>query len=372
MDERVHVVRVLRALKIAFDGVSKLYISMTPDTITADTLHSTNHNGSRDTHSLCEVVAASSPVETLERATPIAVKRKADDIPLDTEINVDDAVPLRRSNRRKSIRAALKPPPSTPPKRTRGKQSTGEDALTSKKSVLATVGEDLKKCFTPDIYHKLLTPEEQTALALLVPEIDRRDTAPYLPETFFRNNRHLRECIAEFQDSLGAGLYEPVALQRMEADVEASKEKYDRWKLKNYEKNWGDQFDREDSDDTLKTIKNTMSLTDLCTYDVLHLNDELIYERTFSKPRITVRCKVKVVSVSEGLDVQCGKAVWSGVETIDDLETWILDRDKRVKQDQRLVSNAWRNIRVMRSGKQLGALAALRDSLALGLRKSSA
>ncbi|CAO3591555.1 unnamed protein product [Absidia cylindrospora] len=124
-----------------------------------------------------------------------------------------------------------------------------------------------------------------------------------------------------------------------------------------FELYWGELSDREKLHNVAGDSKS-ITLKDMCRKGLIRENDIIIYKRNFSACKVIVSKNMKVVKSDGilGLSITLDDQVYEDFETPTALETRILDHHGKVARDKRPNGNAFKSIRLIRDGKDMGRL----------------
>jgi len=183
---------------------------------------------------------------------------------------------------------------------------------------------------------------------------------PQLSEAFFKSNQFLHRCFEDFQDALYRGYLTPEAVASRKAR-EANPEQYagdDTWKDENFEAYWGQKQDQKEKLQAVAGDSRSVNLKEMCLAQLIRKDDVLVYRRNFSAVNVMVDTSMKVVRAdgTTGVSIQIGKTFFHDLETPTSLETKILDLDNRVPKDKRPNGNAFKSLKLVRGGDDLGRL----------------
>lgn len=137
----------------------------------------------------------------------------------------------------------------------------------------------------------------------------------------------------------------------------SSNSKKDKFKDEGFESYWGELIDKERAHNVAGDSKN-ITLKDMCRKGLIRENDVIVYKRNFSACKVVVSKSMTVVKASglSGISIQLDDEVFEDFETPTALETKILDHHGKVTKDKRPNGNAFKSIRLIRSGKDMGRL----------------
>ncbi|KAI9281501.1 hypothetical protein BY458DRAFT_429637 [Sporodiniella umbellata] len=121
--------------------------------------------------------------------------------------------------------------------------------------------------------------------------------------------------------------------------------------------NSSDVTDKEKINNVAGDSKN-YTLKDMCRKGLIRQDDIIIYKRNFSASKTVVSKTMTVLEASglSGITIQLDDETYHEFETPTALETKILDYQGKVTKDKRPNGNAFKSIRLIRAGKDLGRL----------------
>ncbi|KAI8342022.1 hypothetical protein BC941DRAFT_415147 [Chlamydoabsidia padenii] len=124
-----------------------------------------------------------------------------------------------------------------------------------------------------------------------------------------------------------------------------------------FELYWGILSEKEKMHNVAGDSKS-ITLKDMCRKGLIRENDVIVYKRNFSACKVVVSKTMKVIRCdgSLGLSIILDGQVYEDFETPTALETMILDHHGEVAKDKRPNGNAFKSIRLLRDGKDLGRL----------------
>ncbi|KAG1138793.1 hypothetical protein G6F38_010296 [Rhizopus arrhizus] len=124
-----------------------------------------------------------------------------------------------------------------------------------------------------------------------------------------------------------------------------------------FESYWGELMDKEKAHNVAGDSKN-ITLKDMCRKGLIREEDVIVYKRNFSASKTVVCKSMTVVKASglSGISIQLDGEIFQDFETPTALETKILDHHGKVAKDKRPNGNAFKSIRLIRAGKDLGRL----------------
>ncbi|KAI9276998.1 hypothetical protein BDA99DRAFT_494615 [Phascolomyces articulosus] len=132
---------------------------------------------------------------------------------------------------------------------------------------------------------------------------------------------------------------------------------HDSFKDEAYETYWGELNDRDKMHNVAGDSKN-ITLKDMCRKGLIRERDVIVYKRNFSACKVVVSKSMTVVKAngSTGISIELDNEIFEDFETPTALETKILDQHGKVSKDKRPNGNAFKSIRLLRGGKDLGRL----------------
>ncbi|KAI8079669.1 uncharacterized protein B0P05DRAFT_541525 [Gilbertella persicaria] len=285
----------------------------------------------------------------------------------------------------------------SPNKRPRHEPSwTFDNLCTHPCSPLATI--DLESIFNLSTFQLLsqdkreelysLLPEDQTPLLNHYP-FDHEDgyyptcsdSFIYPQPSFFSKteNPMLWNTLTEWQTMLGQGEFldhpdsPPLPLSPIHHLSSSSKSSYKTKTPKSskssacslsshkkdepFESYWGDLIDKERAHNVAGDSKS-ITLKDMCRKGLIREQDVIVYKRNFSACKVVVSKSMTVVKACglSGISIQLDEEIFEDFETPTALETKILDHHGKVTKDKRPNGNAFKSIRLIRAGKDLGRL----------------
>ncbi|CAG8638470.1 1342_t:CDS:2 [Ambispora gerdemannii] len=215
---------------------------------------------------------------------------------------------------------------------------------------------------------------------------------------YFFNDMQFYGCVKAFKEKLSWNHFDPKWIKRNQANQKRLKNIMDEdWK-------WGHNLVSKSP--LLAGDSASLSLQDLCKAAIIRAGDELHYKRTFNKANAVVEGVVKVIDIKpdgtmyvvnqsktpqqspakqpakrgskpkDTTTVQTPVIASSSstfttnnttietplsITTISSLETKVLDDDARVSKQQRPNGNAYKSFRLVRAGRNLGTIFALRS-----------
>ncbi|KAI8969096.1 hypothetical protein BDF20DRAFT_916489 [Mycotypha africana] len=101
-----------------------------------------------------------------------------------------------------------------------------------------------------------------------------------------------------------------------------------------------------------------ITLKDMCRKGLIRVGDVIVYKRNFSASKVIVSKSMMVIKAcgTSGVSIELDGEVYEDFETPTALETKVLDHHGEVTKDKRPNGNAFKSIRLIRSGKDLGRL----------------
>ncbi|KAI8082066.1 Asx homology domain-containing protein [Thamnidium elegans] len=133
--------------------------------------------------------------------------------------------------------------------------------------------------------------------------------------------------------------------------------KKDKFKDEAFESYWGELIDKERAHNVAGDSKN-ITLKDMCRKGLIREGDVIVYKRNFSACKVVVSKSMTVVKASglSGISIKLDDEIFEDFETPTALETKILDHHGKVTKDKRPNGNAFKSIRLIRAGKDMGRL----------------
>ncbi|KAG2200679.1 hypothetical protein INT47_005835 [Mucor saturninus] len=260
---------------------------------------------------------------------------------------------------------------------------TIDDLCTHPCSPLAAI--DLESIFNLSTFH-LLSPEKREDLCQMLPEIDQpsylshdyESTPPssYPNNTFFSKaeNPIFWNTLSDWQTMLGGDYAQlppasPSPPTHSSSNKSTSttstlnnrkpsiKSKKDKFKDEGFESYWGELIDKERAHNVAGDSKN-ITLKDMCRKALIREGDVIVYKRNFSACKVVVSKSMTVVKASglSGISIKLDDEIFEDFETPTALETKILDHHGKVTKDKRPNGNAFKSIRLIRAGKDMGRL----------------
>ncbi|KAI9019585.1 hypothetical protein CLU79DRAFT_757989 [Phycomyces nitens] len=208
---------------------------------------------------------------------------------------------------------------------------------------------DMELVFTAENF-EILPEEVRIKLALLLPDVDtyEKNNVRCVNTEFFSReaNPVFWAVLEEWQLVLAGGS------QNMVIDSRDNEEKDD-----GLEQQSGD-LQEKDKPMNLAGESKAITLKDMCRKGLIRKNDTLIYKRNFSACKVVVSKSIKVVDATgkSGISIELDGRRFKDFETPTALETKILDENGKVSKDKRPNGNAFKSIRLVRDGKDLGRL----------------
>ncbi|KAI7849354.1 hypothetical protein BDC45DRAFT_521022 [Circinella umbellata] len=131
----------------------------------------------------------------------------------------------------------------------------------------------------------------------------------------------------------------------------------DNFKDEAFETYWGELNDRDKMHNVAGDSKN-ITLKDMCRKGLIRERDVIVYKRNFSACKVVVSKSMTVVKAngSTGISIELDNEIFEDFETPTALETKILDQHGKVSKDKRPNGNAFKSIRLLRGGTDLGRL----------------
>ncbi|KAF7727695.1 hypothetical protein EC973_007251 [Apophysomyces ossiformis] len=207
---------------------------------------------------------------------------------------------------------------------------------------------------------ELLGPEQRGQLARLLPDIDTLTEGNFktIPPAFFSKDKNsvFWTALDDWQSMLGAGEFAPT-LNHNSLDNRANMSHAEGFKDDEFEAYWGEHFDREKLHNVAGDSKN-ITLKDMCRKGLIRVNDVIMYKRNFSACKVVVSKLMTVVKAcgTTGISIELDDQIFEDFETPTALETKILDHHGQVTKDKRPNGNAFKSIRLIRDGKDMGRL----------------
>ncbi|KAG0167685.1 hypothetical protein DFQ28_010235 [Apophysomyces sp. BC1034] len=226
---------------------------------------------------------------------------------------------------------------------------------------------DLEAIFNHSTF-QLLAPEQRDLLARLLPDIDTttEDCFKTIAPSFFSrtDNPIFWNALDDWQSTLASG--EPAGtLNRGGKDqgTHPTASHTDGFKDEAFESYWGELLDRDKLHNVAGDSKN-ITLKDMCRKGLIRENDVIVYKRNFSACKVIVSksmtkfnvYKVVKASGTAGISIKLDDQIFEDFETPTALETKILDHHGKVTKDRRPNGNAFKSIRLIRDGKDMGRL----------------
>ncbi|KAI8074386.1 hypothetical protein BC940DRAFT_230559 [Gongronella butleri] len=250
--------------------------------------------------------------------------------------------------------------------------------LTDPTSALATA--NMEDIFNMNQFQQF-SSDTQAELAKLLPTVDvatpsysssassssaslpLEDPAPSLHPSFFSKaeNPHLWSGVDLFQSMLVAGDLmpgpKPTTPSSATATPSTTTSNPQPFKDEAFETYWG-ELNEKDKMHNVAGDSKTITLKDMCRKGLIRVNDIIVYKRNFSACKVIVSKSMKVVKAdgTMGLSIVLDDQIFEDFETPTALETKILDQHGQVSRDKRPNGNAFKSIRLIRGGKDLGRL----------------
>ncbi|CDS11321.1 hypothetical protein LRAMOSA03584 [Lichtheimia ramosa] len=212
---------------------------------------------------------------------------------------------------------------------------------------------------------QLLPPNDQAELARMLPSVD--NNANTIQPSFFsrQENPIFWNALDDWQTMLGNGELSdsssssnsnntiPTSMPSTESADPAN----NSFKDEAFEAYWGEINDREKLHNVAGDSKN-ITLKDMCRRGLIREQDVIVYKRNFSACKVVVSKSMRVVKAngSTGISIELDNEIFEDFETPTALETKILDRHGKITKDKRPNGNAFKSIRLIRDGKDLGRL----------------
>ncbi|KAG1441816.1 hypothetical protein G6F56_011322 [Rhizopus delemar] len=117
------------------------------------------------------------------------------------------------------------------------------------------------------------------------------------------------------------------------------------------------ELDKEKATNVAGDSKS-ITLKDMCRKGLIREQDVIVYKRNFSASK-TIVCKSMTVIKASGLSgitIQLDGQIFHDFETPTALETKVLDHHGSVAKDKRPNGNAFKSIRLIRDGREMGRL----------------
>ncbi|KAG1444088.1 hypothetical protein G6F56_010436 [Rhizopus delemar] len=225
-------------------------------------------------------------------------------------------------------------------------------------SPLATV--DLQSIFNLSNF-QLLSQEKRDELCQLLPIVDTVQYPEPCPSTFAvspslfskQENPVFWSTLSEWQTLLSQG---DIFDQPQTTPTKPTKPKKPKMIKEESLDSWC-EIDKEKAHNVAGDSKN-ITLKDMCRKGLIREDDVIVYKRNFSASK-TVVCKTMKVLKANGLSgitIQIDDEVFQDFETPTALETKILDYQGKVAKEKRPNGNAFKSIRLIRAGKDMGRL----------------
>ncbi|KAI8346201.1 hypothetical protein BD560DRAFT_338755 [Blakeslea trispora] len=128
-------------------------------------------------------------------------------------------------------------------------------------------------------------------------------------------------------------------------------------KDESFDSYWSDLADKERAHNVAGDSKS-ITLKDMCRKGLIREQDVIVYKRNFSACKVIVSKSMTVIKACglSGISIQLDEEIFEDFETPTALETKILDHHGKVTKDKRPNGNAFKSIRLIREGKDLGRL----------------
>ncbi|KAI8364319.1 hypothetical protein EDC96DRAFT_511307 [Choanephora cucurbitarum] len=128
-------------------------------------------------------------------------------------------------------------------------------------------------------------------------------------------------------------------------------------KDEHFDSYWSDLADKERAHNVAGDSKS-ITLKDMCRKGLIREQDVIVYKRNFSACKVIVSKSMTVIKACglSGISIQLDEEIFEDFETPTALETKILDHHGKVTKDKRPNGNAFKSIRLIRAGKDLGRL----------------
>ncbi|ORX47170.1 hypothetical protein DM01DRAFT_1293010 [Hesseltinella vesiculosa] len=267
----------------------------------------------------------------------------------------------------------------TPFKRFKQEEPTLDYLLTDPTSALANI--KLETVFNIEEFQHLPT-ETQNELTKLLPMVDvalpsysssassssaslpLEDPSPSLHPSFFSksDNPIFWSVLDDWQTMLSNGdmlpttstsSITPSTLSNPSSTTPAPPS----FKDEAFETYWG-ELNEKDKMHNVAGDSKSITLKDMCRKGLIRENDIIVYKRNFSACKVIVSKSMKVVKADGtlGLSIILDDQIFEDFETPTALETKILDQHGKVSRDRRPNGNAFKSIRLIRNGKDLGRL----------------
>ncbi|KAI9470880.1 MAG: hypothetical protein EXX96DRAFT_586061 [Benjaminiella poitrasii] len=124
-----------------------------------------------------------------------------------------------------------------------------------------------------------------------------------------------------------------------------------------FEPYWGELSDKDKTHNVAGESKS-ITLKDMCRKGLIREQDVIVYKRNFSASKVVVSKSMTVVKACgfSGISIKLDDGIFEDFETPTALETKILDHHGKVTKDKRPNGNAFKSIRLIRDGKDMGRL----------------
>ncbi|KAI7899952.1 uncharacterized protein BX663DRAFT_477505 [Cokeromyces recurvatus] len=124
-----------------------------------------------------------------------------------------------------------------------------------------------------------------------------------------------------------------------------------------FEPYWSELTDKDKAHNVAGESKS-ITLKDMCRKGLIREQDVIVYKRNFSASKVVVSKSMTVVKACgfSGISIKLDEDIFEDFETPTALETKILDHHGKVTKDKRPNGNAFKSIRLIRDGKDMGRL----------------
>lgn len=257
---------------------------------------------------------------------------------------------------------------------------TIDNLCTHPYSPLATV--DLESVFNVSNF-QLLSQDKKDELCQMLPDMDYSSHSsldplePFMPPSFFNkaDNPSFWNALYEWQEVLSSGQYLPFdsptispsppsttsckssLKPKSKKSKVVSSTKKDKFKEEPFESFYTESMDKEKVNNVAGDSK-TITLKDMCRKGLIREQDVIIYKRNFSACKVIVSKSMTVIKASglSGISINLDGELFEDFETPTALETKILDHHGKVTKDKRPNGNAFKSIRLIRNGHDMGRL----------------
>ncbi|KAI8977953.1 Asx homology domain-containing protein [Pilobolus umbonatus] len=263
---------------------------------------------------------------------------------------------------------------------------TIDNLCTHPYSPLATI--DLESVFNVSNF-QLLSQEKREELCQLLPDIDYSTHSPldhsidpYVAPSFFSKaeNPSFWNALYEWQEILSTGQFmeqfdsptfplspSPPSTISCKSSIKLKSKskpkskvastKKDKFKEEPFESYYVESIDKEKVNNVAGDSK-TITLKDMCRKGLIREHDVIIYKRNFSACKVIVSKSMTVIKASglSGISINLDGELFEDFETPTALETKILDHHGKVTKDKRPNGNAFKSIRLIRNGHDMGRL----------------